>query len=80
MLLWCLIETIVLKFGFEKRVFLTVFDFYIKRPMEISGKGLLYFYKQTSSLMGNKPNQRTNMFCRVNPTLAMSRTMGAFVL
>ena len=42
MLLWCLIENFVLKFGFEKGVFLIKFDFNIKRSMEISGKGLLY--------------------------------------
>ena len=36
MLLWCLIEKIVLKFGFEKGVFLTKIHFYIKRS--ISGR------------------------------------------
>ena len=30
--------------------------------MEISGKGLLHFYQETSSLMGNQANHRTNMF------------------
>ena len=43
MLLWCLTEKIVLKFGFEKGYFLTKFHFYIKRSLEISGKGLLHF-------------------------------------
>ena len=61
MLLWCLIEKIVLKFGFEKGAFLTKFHFYIKRSMEISGKGLLYFYQQASSLIGNQTQYRTNM-------------------
>ena len=62
MLLWCLIGKFVLKFGFEKRVFLTKIYFYIKRSMEISGKGLLHFYQQASSLIGNHTNHRTNMF------------------
>ena len=30
--------------------------------MEISGKGLLHFCQNTSSLMGNQANHRTNMF------------------
>ena len=30
--------------------------------MEISGKGLLHFYQDTSSLLGNQTNHRTNMF------------------
>ena len=30
--------------------------------MEISGKGLLHFYQETSSLMGSQANHRTNMF------------------
>ena len=30
--------------------------------MEISGKGLLHFYQQTSSSMGTQTNHRTNMF------------------
>ena len=78
MLLWCLIEKLVLKFGFEKGVFLTKFYFYIKCSIEISGKGLLYFYQQASPLVGNQTNHRTNMF--INQTLAMSQNMSAFVL
>ena len=35
--------------------------FYIKRSMEISGKGLLHFYQQASSLIGIQTNHRTNM-------------------
>ena len=61
MLLWCLLEKFIVKFGFEKRVFLTKFQFYIKRSMEISGKGLLHYYQQAASLMGNQTNHRTNM-------------------
>ena len=61
MLLWCLIEKFVLKFGFEKRGIFTKFHFYIKRSMEISGKRFLHFYQQASSLIGNRPNHRTNM-------------------
>ena len=37
---------ILLKFGFEKRGILTKFHFYIKRSMEISGKGLLHFFNK----------------------------------
>ena len=55
MVLWCLIEKNVFKFGFEKRGI-----FYIKRSMEISGKGLLHFYQETSSVIGNQTNHRTN--------------------
>ena len=63
MLLWCLIEKFILKFGFEKGVFLTKNPFfYIKRSMEISGKGFLHFYQQASSLICNQTNQRTSMF------------------
>ena len=62
MLLWRLIEKIVLKFGLKKGYFLTNFHFYIKRSMDISGKGLLYFfYLQASSLIGNQTNHRTNI-------------------
>ena len=42
--------------------------------MEISGKGLLYFYQQTSSLIGNQTNHRTNCVCLINPTLAISHS------
>ena len=35
---------------------------YIKRSMEISGKGFLHFYQQALSLIGNQTNHRTNMF------------------
>ena len=80
MLLWSLIEKFVLKFGFKKGVFLTKFHFYIKRSMEISGKGFLHFYQQASSLIGNQTYHRTNMFCHIIPTHAMSQTMSVFVL
>ena len=62
MLLWCLIEIFFLKFGLEKRGIFNKIHFYIKRSMEISGKGLVHFYQQASSLMGNQTNHRTNMF------------------
>ena len=55
-------ETIVLKFGFEKRVILAKFHFYIKCSMEISGKGLLHFYEETPSLIRNQTNHRMNLF------------------
>ena len=64
----------------KKEVFSTKIHFYINRSMEISGRGLLHFYQQASSLIGNQTNHRTNMFCLINPTLAMSKTMSAFVL
>ena len=48
--------------------------------MEISGKGLLHFDQEISSLIGNQAYHRTNMFCLINPTLAMRQTMSAFVL
>ena len=35
----------VFKFGFEKRVVLTKFHFYLKRSMVISEKGLLHFHQ-----------------------------------
>ena len=62
MLLWCLIEKFDLNVALKKSVFLTKIHFYIKRSMEIYGKGLLHFYQQESSLMGNQTNHRTNMF------------------
>ena len=78
MLLWCLIEKFVLKFGFQKGVFfLTKTHFYIKRFVEIYGKGLLHFYKQASSLIGSQTNHMTNI---INPTVVMSKTKRAFVL
>ena len=74
MVLWCLIEQVVFKFGFEKRDIFSIF--YIKRCMEISGKGLLHFHQEsvTKLITGQ------TCFCLINPTLAMSRTMSAFVL
>ena len=33
--------------------------------MEISGKGLLHFYQQPSSMIGNQTNHNTNAFCQV---------------
>ena len=68
----------MLKFGFEERGIFTSFHFYRKCSMDISGEGLLHVYKQTSSLIGSKTNHRTNMFCLVNPNLAMSQTLSAF--
>ena len=35
--------------------------------MDISGKGLLYFYQQASPLIGNQTNHRTNMFLPYQP-------------
>ena len=47
-----------LKIWLLKRGILTKVRFYIKLSMEISGKGLLHFYPQISSLIGNKTNQK----------------------
>ena len=74
MVLWCLIEKVVTKFGFEKGVSLTKFPFYIKRSMEISGKGLLHFHQESSSFITGQ-----TCVCLVNLTLALRQTMGAFV-
>ena len=65
--LWCLIEKNVFKFGVEKMGILTKFHFYIKCSMEISGKGLLHFDQETSSLIGNQTYHRTNMFSPYQP-------------
>ena len=62
MLLWCLIEKSSLNLVLKKGIFLTKFHFDIKCYMEISRKGLLHFYQETSSLIGNQTNHRTNMF------------------
>ena len=60
--LWCLIEEMSLSLVLKQRVFLTKFHFYIERSMEISERGWLYFYQETSSLIGNQTYHRTNMF------------------
>ena len=65
--LWRLIEKIALKLGFEKGYFVTKFHFYIKRSMEISGKGLLQFDQETSSLIGYQLYHRTKMFSPYQP-------------
>ena len=57
-----LIENIVFKFIFEKEVFLAKFHFYIKRSMDIPGKGVLHFHHKTPSLISNQTYHRTNMF------------------
>ena len=54
LLLWYLIILFVLKFGSDKRVFLTKCNFYINSSTEISGKGFLHSYQQASSLMGHQ--------------------------
>ena len=65
--LWCLIEKIALKFGFEKRGIFNKIPFLIKRSREISGKGLLHFDQETLSLIGNQTYHRTNMFSPYQP-------------
>ena len=54
-------KKIVFKFAFEKRGIFNKIPFYIKRSMEIFGKGSLHFHQETSSLIGNQTNHRTNM-------------------
>ena len=62
-MLLCLFEKNRLKILIEKKgYFLTKFYFYIKCSMEISGKRLFHFHQETSSLIGNQTNHRTNMF------------------
>ena len=61
MLLWCLIEKFVLKFGFEKR------GIFNKNPLLHKAfhgdfwKGTTSFFQQASSVIGNQTNHRTNM-------------------
>ena len=82
MVLWCLIEkNSSLNLVLKKVVSLTKFYLNIKRFMDISGKGLLYFHQETSSLISSQTNHRTYIFfCLIYPTLAMSPTIIAFVL
>ena len=70
-MLWCLVEKSSLNLVLKKEIFLTKFQFYLKRSMEISGKGFLHFCQETSSLIGNQTYHRTNMI----PTLATIWTM-----
>ena len=53
MVLWCLIENVFFNLVLKKGVSLTKFHFYIKRSMEISGKGLLHFHQESSFLVRN---------------------------
>ena len=62
MVLWYLIEKIVFNLVLKEWVFLTKFYCCINRSREISGKGLLHFYQETSSLIGNQAYHRTSMF------------------
>ena len=66
--LWRLIEKLALKFGLKKRGIFNKIPFYIKRSMEISGKGLLQFDQETSSLISNQTYHRTNMFSPYQPS------------
>ena len=65
--LLCLIEKIALKFGLEKRGIFSKIPLYIKRSLEISGKGLLHFDQETLSLISNQTYHRTNMFSPYQP-------------
>ena len=78
--LWCLIGKNVFKFGFEKRVFFNKIPFLQKAFHVHLWKGMTSFLSRNLSLIGNQLDHRTNMFCLIDPTLAMSRTLSAFVL
>ena len=54
--------------------------FCIKCSMQISGKVLLHFHQESLFLISHQTYHRKNMFCLINPTLAVSQTMSAFVL
>ena len=63
MVLWYFLQKMSLNFVLKKGVFLTKFHFYtIKHSIKISGKGLLHFYQETSSLIHSQTNHRANMF------------------
>ena len=61
-LLWCLIENIVLEFGFEKMGIFNKIPFLHKAFHGDIWKAITSFYQATSSMMGNQANHRTNMF------------------
>ena len=50
---WCWIEKMSLNVVLKKRGIFNRIQFYIKRSMDISGKGLLHLYQETSSLIGS---------------------------
>ena len=79
MLLWCLIEKFVLKFGFEKRGICNKIPFLNKAFHGDFWKEITC-YQQASSLKGNKLITGQSYVCLINPILAMSQTMSAFVL
>ena len=56
------LKILSLNLDFKKGYFLAKFLFYIRRSMEITGKGELHFHQETPSLIGNQTNHKTNMF------------------
>ena len=80
MVLWCLIEKVVFKFGFEKGVSLTKFHFIQSVQWRFLERDYSIFIKNHHPLSVNKRIKEQKCVCLVNPTLALSRTMGAFVL
>ena len=74
MVLWCLIEKVVFKFGLEKRGILNKNPFLHKAFHGDFWKG-----NHHPSSVTNLVTEQTSV-CLVNPTLALSQTMGAFVL
>ena len=78
--LLCLIKKIALKFGFEKRGTFNKFHFYIKSSMEISGKGLLNFDQETSSLIGNQTYHGINVFSPYQPSSCYESDYGCICI
>ena len=64
----------------KKRVFFNKIPFLQKAFHVHLWKGMTSFLSRNLSLIGNQLDHRTNMFCLIDPTLAMSRTLSAFVL
>ena len=61
MVLWCLIEKVVFKFGFEKRGIFKKISFLHKAFHGDFWKRLLHFHQESSSFISNLTNHRTNM-------------------
>ena len=80
MVLWCLIEKGVFKFGFDKRGIFNKIPFLHKAFHEDFWKGITsFFIKNHHPLSLTKLITGQTCVCLVNPTLALSRTISAFV-
>ena len=80
--LWCLLEKHVFKLGFEKRGIFNKIPFLHKAFHGHFWKGMTSFLSRHIILdwQINLPQDKHVFASLINPTLAMSRTMGAFVL